>query len=163
VDLIELKKFVVGKDEFIFVNKLEESETESKHPTKGREVYDKAYYQEWANPHSLETFFLLKKQFEQIVKSKGWNLETKLTSNKVVFNYGFFNAFGIKWETTKSLWIFIKLPKGQLAQAKRLCPYSIAYEEGWNSIWLEVTDKLQPKKLVPLLQRAYDDMRGEHS
>jgi hypothetical protein len=163
VDLIELKKFVVGKDEFIFVNKLEEPETESKRPTKGREVYDRAYYEEWANPHSLETFFTLKKQFEQIVKSKGWNLETKLTSNKVVFNYGFFNAFGIKWETTKSLWIFIKLPKGQLAQAKRLSPYPIAYEEGWNSIWLEVTDKVQPKKLITLLQRAYDDMRGEHS
>ena len=163
VDLIELKKFVVGKDEFILVNKLEEPEMQSRRPTKGREVYDRAYYEEWANPHSLDIFFSLKKQFEEIVKRKGWNLETKLTSNKVVFNYGFFNAFGVKWGTTKKLWIFIKLRKGQLASAKRICPYPISYEEGWTSIWIEVSDKLQLRKLIPLLQRAYDDMRGGRS
>jgi len=163
VDLIELKKFVVGKDEFILVNKLEEPDTESKRPTKGRAIYDKTYYLESFNANSVETFFELKKQFEQIVMSKGWKLDPKLGVNKVVFNYGFFNAFGIRWETTKSLWIFIKVAKGQLAKAKRLCPYPIEYEEGWSSIWIEVTDKMQPKKLVPLLQRAYDDMRGEHS
>ena len=41
VDLIELKKFVVGKDEFIFVNKLEEPETENPSVRqKGRGVYE---------------------------------------------------------------------------------------------------------------------------
>jgi len=161
VDLIEVKKFVVRKDEFIIVRKLEEPDAESKRPTGGREIYDRAYYQEWANPRSIETFFALKKEFERIVKSKGWNLETKFTSSSVVFKDGFFNAFGIKWQTTKSLDIFINLPKEQAARAKRLCPYPIEYEEGWRGIWMEVTDKLQPKKLLPLLQSAYENIRSE--
>jgi hypothetical protein len=155
VDLIEIKKFVLGKDEFIFVRKLEEPDTESKRPTAGRESYDRAYYEEWADPDSIETFFALKKEFEKIVRNKGWNLEAKFTSSSVVFKNGFFNAFGIRLASAKSLDIFINLPKQQVAAAKRLCPYPIYYEEGWRAVWLDVTDKLRPKKLLPLLQRAY--------
>jgi hypothetical protein len=162
VDLIEVKRFSIGKDEFILVRKLDEPETESKRPTAGRGVYDRAYFEQWGNPHSLETFFDLQKDLEGIVRSEGWELESRFTSYAVVFKHGFFNAFGIQWHTTKSLGIFANLPKGKLAQAKRLCPYPIEYEEGWRGMWLSVTDKLQIKKLVPLLRLAYENVRDSH-
>jgi hypothetical protein len=161
VDLIELKKFVVGKDEFVFVRKLEEPDTESKRPTAGRASYDREYYEERKNPHSVETFFELKKEFERIVRSKSWNLETRFTSSGVAFKNGFFNAFTLKWTTSKTIGISVNLPKGQVAKAKKLSPYPIYYEDGWRGIWIEVTDKLKPRKLVPLLQLGYDNISGE--
>ncbi len=163
VDLIELKKFVVAKEEFILVRTLEEPEAVSKRPTAGRDTYDRAYYEEHRNPKSVETFFTLKDEFQRIVQTQTWNLTTKFTSYGVVFKNGFFNAFGIQWSTTKSLEIFVRLPKPKVPTAKRLCPYPIYYEDGWRSIWLDVTDKLPSKKLLPLLRLGYENILGEPS
>jgi hypothetical protein len=161
IDLIELKKFVVGQDEFVLVNKLEDLESEPKRATRGLEVYDRAYYEEWANHQSVETFFALEKELERIVRAESWNLEPKFNGGYMGFKFGFFNVFGIQWVGSKSLDVFVKLPKSQFGAAKRLCPYPSEYDERWKQVTIRVDEKLRLKKLVPVLQKAYKHFVGD--
>ena len=162
VDLIEIKKFAVGSDEIIVVNQLELPEEEKRGATKGMPVYDRAFYKEWYNPTSVDAFFALEAELEKLVKKKGWNLEPKFNSAYVGFKHGFFNAFGIEWIGTKSFEVFVKVPKDKVAKAKKLCPYPSDYNTRWKNLSVSATDKLNLKRLVPLLQFAYDLLVGQH-
>ena len=57
VDLIEIKKFVVGLDEIIVVNQLELPVEEGRASAKGMQVYDREFYKGSRNPGSVEAFF----------------------------------------------------------------------------------------------------------
>ena len=163
VELIELKKFFVGPNEFILVNRLEEPDEETTRGAKGLEIYDKAFYRDHRNPRSVEAFFDLKKELEKIVKAKRWNLEAKFNAYYVGFKSGFFNVFGIHWIGNESLEVFVKLPKTRFAELKRLCPYQIEYDERWKQATIRVADGLKSKKLIPVLERAYELFMGRRS
>ncbi len=160
VDLIEINKFVVGSDEIILVNKLEPPVEEGRATAKGLHVYDREFYKDQRNPHSVDAFFKLQAELERVVKSEGWNLEPKFNAYYAGFKHGFFNAFGIYWVGTKSFGVFITLPKSKLTRAKRLCPYRSEYDG--KSLTIRATENLKPKRLIPLLQLACDSLVGEH-
>jgi hypothetical protein len=160
VDLIEIKKFVVRTDEIILVNRLESPVEEGLATAKGMQVYDKEFYKDRRNPRSVDAFFDLEAELESIVKRKGWNLEPKFNAYYAGFKHGFFNAFGVYWVGTKSFGVFVTLPKSKLAQAKRLCPYASEYDD--KTLTIRVTEGLKPKRLIPLLQLAYESLVGEH-
>jgi hypothetical protein len=162
VDLIEIKKFVVGKDEIILLNKIEAPAEEGRAVAKGMPVYDKEFYKDRKNPRSVDAFFKLQAEIERIVKRKGWKLEPKMNANYAAFNHGFFNAFGIGWAGTKSFEIFVKLPKNKLAKAKRLCPYPVKYDDRWKQVTVKATDDLKPERMIPVFQFAHDLLVGEH-
>ena len=160
VDLIEIKKFVVGSDEIIVVNQLESPVEEGRASAKGMAVYNKEFYKDRKNPRSVDAFFKLQAELERIVKSKGWNLEPKINANYAAFKHDSRNVFGVSWSGTKSFEIFVHLPKNKRTQAKRLCPYpSEVYDRG---LWLTPTENLKPNRLISLLQFAYDSWVGEH-
>jgi hypothetical protein len=161
VDLIELKKFIVGREEFILVHKLEEPESAPRRGARGLEDYDRAYYEEWANPRSVEKFFALEKELERIMRAEAWNLEPKFNGSYMGFKYGFFNVFGVQWVGTKSFEVFVKLPKSKFAEAKRLCPYPSEYDERWKQVTIRVDEKLIAKKLIPVFRQAYKHFVGE--
>lgn len=163
VDLIEIKKFVVGSDEIILVNKLETPVEEGRVIAKGMQVYDKAYYKDRRNPRSVDDFFKLQGELERLVKRKGWNLESKINANYASFNHGFFNVFGVSWAGTKSFGVFLKMPKTKFSKAKRLCPYPCEYDERWKQIWIKATEDLRPERLIPVIQLGYDLLVTERS
>jgi hypothetical protein len=100
-------------------------------------------------------------ELENIVKRESWNLEPKLNANYAAFKRGFFNVFGVSWIGTKSFEVFANIPKSKLLRAKRLCPYPLeSYNKGLS---IPVTENLKPKRLIPLLQLAYDSFGGEAS
>ena len=160
VDLIEIKKFVVGSDEIIVVNQLELPVEEGRASAKGLQVYDREFYKDRRNPRSVEAFFELEGELERIVKRKAWNLEPKFNADYAGFKHGFFNVFSVNWVGTKSFAVFVKLPKSKIAKGKRLCPYPSEYR--WKNLIIRATDNLRPKRLIPLLQFAYDSLVGEH-
>ena len=160
VDLIEVKKFVVGSDEIIVVNKLESPAEEKLGIVKGIQVYDREFYNDRRNPKSVEAFFDLEAELEDIVKRKGWNLEPKFNAYYAGFKHGFFNVFGVHWVGTKSFEVFVKLPKSKFTKARRLCPYPSEYHDRWKQLTVRATDALKPKRLIPLLQFAYDSLVG---
>jgi hypothetical protein len=162
VDLIEIKKFVVGSDEIILVNQLEAPVEEGRVAAKGMQVYDKEFYKDRRNPRSVDAFFELEAELESIAKRKGWNLEPKFNAYYAGFKHGFFNVFGVHWVGTRSFEVFVKLPKSKLARGRRLCPYPSEYNERWKQLTVRATENVRPKRLVPLLQLAHDSLVGEH-
>jgi hypothetical protein len=164
VELIEIKKFVVGHDEIILVNQLETPDEEGRGPTRGMQDYDRQFYEQNHNPRSVDAFFDMVTGFEKIVKNKGWNLKPKFNAYYAGFKYqgGFFNVFGVTWVGNKSLGVFVKIPKDKVARAKKLCPYPSEYDQRWKDLNIRVTDNFKPKRLVPLLQFAYDLLVGQH-
>jgi hypothetical protein len=160
VDLIEIKKFVVGSDEIIVVNQLELPVEEGRAIAKGMAVYDKEYYKERRNSRSVDAFFRLQAELERIVKSKGWNLEPKINSYYTTFKHGSSQVFGVSFSGTKSFGIYVRLPKNKRTQAKRLCPYPL--EDSDRSLWIPVNENLKANRLISLLHFAYDSFVGEH-
>jgi hypothetical protein len=161
VDLIEIKKFVVGTDEIIFVNQLELPAEEGRAIAKGMPTYDREFYKEQRNPRSVDAFFALTSKLETIVKREGWALELKFNANYAGFKHGFFNVFGVAWGGTKSFGVFAKIPKNKFSKAKRLSPYPSEYDERWKQIWIPATENLKPEKLIPVIQLAHDLLVGE--
>lgn len=162
VDLIEIKKFVLGSDEIVFVNQLESPEEERRGTTKSMQVYDKEFYKERRNLRSVDAFFDLEADLERIVVKKGWRLEPKFNAYYAGFKHGFFNVFGIHWVGSKSFEIFVKIPKIKASKAKKLCPYPSEYNQRWKQLTIRVTENLKPNRMTPLLQLAYDSLVGEH-
>jgi hypothetical protein len=162
VDLIEVKKFAVGSDEIILVNQLESPVKEGRATAKGMQVYDKEFYKDKRNPRSVDAFFDLEAELEGIAKHRGWNLEPKFNAYYAGFKQGFFNVFGVHWVGTKSFEVFVKMPRSKLAGAKRLCPYRSEYNERWKQMTIRATEDVKPRRLIPLLQLAYDSFVGEH-
>jgi hypothetical protein len=162
VDLIEIKKFAVGSDEIIVVNQLESPIEEGRSHAQGMQVYDREFYKDRRNPRSVESFFQLEGELERIVKRKRWNLEPKFNAYDACFKLGFFKVFGVHWVGTKSFEVFVKLPKSKFAKGKRLCPYACEYNERWKVLTIRAGESLKPKRLIPLLQHAYDSLAGEH-
>ena len=158
VDLIEIKKFVVGTDEIILVNELESAPEESRAIAKGMQTYDREFYKDRRNPRSVDAFFDLISELESVVKREGWPLELKINANYAAFKHGFFNVFGVSWGGTKSFGTFVTLPENKRTRGKRLCPYpSETYEKG---VWVPATEKIRPSRLVPLLKLAHDSFIG---
>ncbi len=158
VDLVEIKKFIVGADEIILVNKLEAPAEEGRVAARPMQVYDKEFYKDRRNPRSVDGFFKLQAELERLVKRKGWNLETKINANYVGFKHGFFNVFGVGWSGSKSFGVFVKIPKSKFAKAKRLCPYPVEYDDRWKQAWIKASDNLRPERLAPVIQLGYDSL-----
>src|SRR4029077_18344284 len=120
VELIEVKRWVQGNNEFLLVNKLEPDTVSSRRrPVRGARTYDEAFYKSERNTKSVDEFLRYAREMEALVRRKGWNLEMKFNRWNCVFKAGFFNTFGIGWWGTKSYGFFAKLTK---AEGKKLHP-----------------------------------------
>jgi hypothetical protein len=108
VDLIEVKRWVEGADEFLLVNKLEEDpqSSRSRRPVSGLRLYDAAFYKSERSSKSVDEFLRCIHDVEKLVIDQGWNLETKYNRRYCGFKAGFFNAFGVGWWNTKTFGIF---------------------------------------------------------
>jgi hypothetical protein len=125
-------------------------------------VYDRKFYDEHHDPRRVDAFFETVAALDKIVKGQHWNLELKFNAGYAGFKHGFFNAFGVSWYSSKSFAIFVRVPKGKGARAKKLCPYPVEYDERWKQLYIEVTDNVKPKRLVPLLTFAHEFLMGQH-
>ena len=161
VDLIEVKRFLKNQEEFVLLNRLAEEPDFTRKPVGGLETYDRKFYEEWYNPNSVKRFFELVDELEKIVSRNKWKLERKFNKYYVGFKYGFPNAFGIHWVGSKSLECFLKLPKEQFKQAKRLIPYDSEYDDRWHQVTVRIADHTSLKKLVPALRKSYEYILGK--
>ncbi|MBI3999465.1 MAG: hypothetical protein HY351_02520 [Candidatus Omnitrophica bacterium] len=162
VDLIEVKRFAKKKEELILLNKLEEEERPtSKKVTKGLEEYDQPFYEKFRNKNSVKQFFELANELERIVKANNWKLERKFNKYYVGFKHGFPNAFGIHWAGSKSLEVFLKLPKSQFAKMRKVIPYKSEYDEKWKQVTVRIDGQFNSKKLVPAFRMSYEYILGK--
>lgn len=160
VDLIEVKRWVEGENEFLLVNRLEpDAVIGRKRPVSGARLYDEAFYKNERNSKSVDEFLRYARELEALVRKKGWNLEMKFNRGYCGFKAGFFNAFGISWWGTKSFGFFAKITK---ADANSLRPEPDNYSVRWK----EANYRIEPGKtkvvdLLPVFECAYEKLAGK--
>lgn len=154
VDLIEVSRWVDGHDEFLLVNRLEREATGVRpKPASGLDVYDETHFKTNFNPQSAAQFIEAAQALEQLVKKNGWALELKFNKTYCAFKTGFFNAFGLKWISSKTFVLFVKLSE---SEAKKTGVKLTKYDAIWKEAIVQVDpSKLQPEELKPLLEAAY--------
>jgi hypothetical protein len=160
VDLIEVKRWVEGANEFLLVNRLEPDAVISRRrPVSGARVYDEAFYKSERNNKSVDEFLRYARELEALVKKKGWNLELKFNRRYCAFHTGFFNAFGIGWWGTKSFGFFAKITK---AEADRLRPKPCDYSDRWKEAYYPIEPgKTKVADLLPVFAHAFEKLAGK--
>lgn len=160
VDLIEISRWVEGNNQLLLVKKLEPKEkTSNVKPISGLENYDEEFYKSEYNKESTKYFLNYVKEVEKIINEKGWNLETKFNKRYCGFKAGFFNAFGIKWYSSKTLGFFFKLSE---KEAEEVDIPMTKYINQWN----EAVYYIDPKKtktddFLKLFEIAYKKLAGK--
>lgn len=160
VDLIEVKRWVEGKDDFLLVNKLEEDPkaAKSRRPVSGLRVYDADFYRTERNSKSVEAFMRYADELAALVKRNGWQLERKFNRGYCGFKAGFFNAFGIDWWGSKTFGVFVKISE---AEAKRLSPRPSNYSTRWKQAYYPIEiGKTRMKDLQRIFEFAYKKVAG---
>lgn len=160
VDLIEVKRWVEGDNQFMLVNRLEDEEKVSRaKPISGLQNYDEAFYKSQYNSKSAEHFMRYIREVEKLVQGQGWPLETKFNKFYCGFKAGFFNAFGIKWIGSKTFAFFFKLPKEDAERIKKgMTKYEIPWKEAVYYI-----DPINTKvaDFKPLFEAAFKRLTGD--
>jgi hypothetical protein len=159
VDLIEVNRWVDGKEELLLVNQLEREPTSAKaKPVSGLETYDETHFKTNFNPQSATLFLHTAHALEQFVKKNEWNLELKFNKNYCSFKTGFFNAFGLKWISSKTFVLFVKVTE---SEAQKTGVNITKYDSLWKEAIVQFDPaKLQLDELKPLLEAAYTKKVG---
>lgn len=160
VDLIEVKRWIEGDDEFLLVNQLEEEASAKKQsrPVSGLKIYDEAFYKTERNSKSVDEFMRYTREVEKLVSKKGWQLETKFNKGYCGFKAGFFNAFGVNWWGTKSFGFFVKITQ---SEAKRLRPLPTNYSHRWKEAYYKIEPgKTKTANFIPVFEFAYRKLAG---
>lgn len=156
VELIEVKRFLIGNEEVILLNKLEEEPEKTTRTVRGMEVYDKEFYKKVRNNKSVDLFFKVADEVNDLVKRKKWPLERKFNKYYIGFKYGFPNVFGIEWVGTKSLKFFFRIPASKFQSIKKLSPYNVEYDERWKQAIIRFDDNVNIKSLEPVFEVTYN-------
>jgi hypothetical protein len=159
VDLIEVKRWVEGKNSLYLVNKLEaDPKTSRIKPTSGMQTYDEEFYKREYNKKSAIEFIKYAKELEKFIAQHDWNLELKFNKHYCGFKAGFFNAFGIQWVGTKTFAFFFKLSEDE---AKSANIKLTKYESQWKqAVYYIVPGKTKIEEYEPLFELAYKKLTG---
>ena len=159
MDMIEIKRWVEGKNQLLLVNKLEMDFKRKVKPVTGLVTYDKEFYKTQRNKNSVDEFMRYIREVEAIIKKKKWSLETKTNKQYCGFKAGFFNAFGIKWVGTKTFAFFFKLSQ---KEAKKVKLPMTKYETLWKeAVYYIDPTKTKTKQFLPLFEMAYQKLTGD--
>lgn len=160
VELIEVKRWADGTNDFLLMNKLEpEAAGTRRRPVSGARTYDEAFYKTERNSKSVDEFLRYCHQLEALSRKQGWNLEMKFNRRYCTFKAGFPQVFGVSWWGTKSFGFFAKLSK---AEAARFTPKPDDYEERWKNANYKINPgKTKAEDLLPIFRYAYEKFAGK--
>ena len=158
VDLIEVNRWVEGKNEILLVHKLEPEPSKPTKPVGGQPVYDEAFYKSERNNKSVEEFLKYCRELEAFVNKQGWDLQQKFNKSHCGFKAGFFNAFGIKWMGTKTFAFFVKLSE---KEAKKCKIPMTRYEKWGEAIYAIEPGKTKVADFGKLFEEAYRKLSGD--
>lgn len=155
IDLIEVRRFLIGEEEVILLNRLEKEQEAKARAARGLEVYDKAFYKTYRNPRSVDKFFAVADEIEKFVERKGWKLEKKFNKFYMGFKSGFRNVFGVYWIGSKSFGLFFKLPMKDYKKIKSKIHYETEYDERWEQVIMKYEEDVDIKQLRKLFEASY--------
>jgi hypothetical protein len=161
VEFLEIKRFILDKDEFVLTVP-HEPETQAKVGiTKGQGIYEKEFYMENRNKSSVPKFFEMIGVVDQIVQEKGWKLDKKMNKGYISYKYGFPIVFGAQWIGSKSFGIFFKLPKKDAELIKIDGVTSYRYEDEWKQVMYKIEKpENEVRKLLPVFEASVNYIMG---
>jgi len=160
VDLLEVKRWAEGDNELLMVNKLEQEERRPRvKQAHGLQVYDGAFYKSERNKASVGHFLRYVKEVEEVIREKGWLLETKYNRYYCGFKAGFFNAFSIGWVGSKTFAFQFKIPQKEL-KALGKSPTKYDPDNQLASFYVDV-ERTRTADFIPLFEYSYARLSGE--
>lgn len=163
VELLEVKLLRQPDREYVLVNRIEpeKSSITSKKPTSGRMDYDEAFYKSERNHKSVDFFYKVVKDCEEVIKNKNWGLETRFNKYYCGFKYGNPLVFSVRWLGSKSLALAFKLSK---EDAEKLQGQETMHN--YDGGWKEANYKLDPDTFkvdnyIPLMEGSYKKITGK--
>ena len=163
VDLIEIKRWIEDKNQWLLVNKLELEPDEKKRikPSTGLPIYDRAFYESEYNKNSVKHFYDYIQQVENLISQKGWPLETKYNKYYCGFKYGFRLAFGIKWVGSKTFAFFFKVPKDISEEIIIPDVPMDKYEDEWKEAVYKIdASKTKVEAFNELFEKSFENITG---
>ncbi len=159
VDLLEVKRWVEGDNQFIMVNQLEQALKRGKvKPVRGMVTYDEAFYKSERNALSVDSFIQYVKEVEFIIQKNGWPLETKFKKNYCAFATGFFNVFSIRWMGTKTFAFVFKFSQKETNGFG--IPATKYDSQRGRAFYYVDPNKTKTHEFLPLIEHAYRKFSG---
>ena len=159
LELIEIKKFVDGKNEFVLMDKVEDDkEYKNKITTKGKVEYNEEFYKSERNPNSVSRFLTVEKKIEKYCTDMGWNLQRNRNRSYIGFKHGTRLVFGIDWLGTLSFGLFFKIPKSVALNTRIKGVELLRYKEEWKQAVYKIDDKIDLKDFDQIFQAAYKNI-----
>lgn len=114
VDLIQIERFSFDDEEFILVENLKNTKTQTPKVTTTTQEWTWEYYEENHGKEPTREFKKLVEKIEGFTNAKGWNLPYNLNKYYTGFKFGNKVVFDVGWSSSSSsTWqLRIKIPKG---------------------------------------------------
>ena len=157
VDLIEVSRWSLEGDSWLLVNKLEALSAKRVKPVSGLITYDKAFYEENHNPQNVEGFMKLCGAMTRFAQERGWPVQPKFNKDYFCCKVGFFNAFGVFWESVRSYALFFKVPRS-FAEQTKIPGREMFYDESYNQANFQLaSDETDLSMFEPFFRKALDE------
>lgn len=152
VDLIEIKRWVEGGNQWLLVNKLEEDNKKKPKSVRGLQEYNQAFYEKNFNRNSARQFMKYVREVEVLIQQQKWPLEKKFNKHYCGFKAGFFNAFLVKWVGSKTFAFSFKLSE---QKAKKIPIQMTKYDTPWKeALYYIIPGKTKTRDFLPLFKKA---------
>ncbi|MBL0139231.1 MAG: hypothetical protein IPP86_11970 [Bacteroidetes bacterium] len=159
VDFVEIKRWIHKKDIFLSVDYLEQIHEKKTGPTKGLEIYDKAFYEKSRNKKSVVEFLGYVREMEQLLKKKNIKLEKRFNKHYCGFKYGFNTIFSIAWLGSKSFGFRLRMPESELKKVK-VPGIEMVYARGEGRFKI-TPGKTKASTFLPLIKKAIGEKTEE--
>jgi len=154
VDLVEITRWVTGKDTWLLVNRLEPLPARKKRPVSGLTTYNRATYEQSHERHAVRAFLRVCDDLEVMATRLKWPVERKFNKYYCGFKVGNYVVFGAKWISAKSFGVFLKIPEATMRRAS-LAGFESRYEPQWNqAVYRPSGPSYSLAKMRPLLEKA---------
>jgi hypothetical protein len=157
IELIEIKRWINGKDAFLLVNTLETKANAKVKITRGLQSYDRSFYEKEHDVKSVQLFFNYIKEVENLLKAKGYDLEKKFNKHYCGFKYGFFNVFTLQWISSKTMAFTFRIPE---REANKLYKGTTRYWRKRIFCYIE-PGKTKVGSFWPLIQKCLENKSVE--
>lgn len=160
-ELVEVTRFTSGAHEFVLLSPRQPEPLPTGKIATGQRAWDEAWYRQEHNHGSVTAFMDTVRWVGDLIKERGWKLETKFNRFYVGFKFGVLNVFAVEWIGTKSFGLSFKVPRevSDSIHIDGLAP--LRYEDAWKQVLYKVEGKDYPlAKLAPLFEAAYEHITG---
>ncbi|NOS77248.1 MAG: hypothetical protein HOP35_04830 [Nitrospira sp.] len=156
VELIEIARWMSGRDSWLLVNRLEPLPIKKKRPVSGLIIYDRAVYEQRHKPEAVRAFLQVCDDLQSVATKRNWPVERKFNKHYCGFKVGNYIVFGVKWISGKSFGIFLKIPEAAMRRAK-IPGFESKYESLWNqAVYRPTGPSFSVAKMKLLLEKALE-------